>query len=364
MKIFLISALLTCAAILCAPALLCVEPAGNDRSYIEGTEVIINEERITYSEIDREVRKMTIAMQGQDFDEEELIQTIVHGLIRERLLAQLAEREQIQIDERKLDQLIEKKAEELGGESELIKAVFPLRMLTSGGMTIDDVRNSMKKQEKIRAVLQKKTAVYSIFVTPKQIKDYYKAHKDEWKLPAAIKYREIRIDYVPPGSDYKPANFREFKDREAAGKYAENILERIGGGGDFVKIATEESNSPWCAEGGLHKTADGGEFIRKESLLKFKTDFLFAQDRKNGDISGVIEGGEKENGAVAYYILKVEELKQERTISFEESQELIKVRIVADEQNRRREELLKKLYEEAYIYPEEFRKPWTEFSSQ
>jgi len=365
MKRMFVATFFLCAVLTIAPTLRSQEPVEKARAYKDGIEVIVNEERIVYSEINENLNRILLTMpQDQEVNNAELVNVVVHQLIRERLLAQLADREQIQIDEKKLDQLIEKKVEEYGGESELVQAVFPLRMLTNEGMTLDDVRGAFIREQKIQAIIERKTLIQSIFVTPKKIKEYYNAHKGEWVLPATAKFREIEIIYAPSENESKPPNCKEFKDDEEAKLFAEEITERIAGGEDFTKIATEESSSPWHKEGGLRKTADKGEWFKKDDLKEFLADFLFAEGRKAGDISGVIQGEEKENGEVSFYILKLEGYNPQRTLSFKEAQEFIKNQIVAEEQYRRREELLKKLYQEAYIYPEEYRKPWTEFSSQ
>ncbi len=365
MKRMFVVTFFLCAVLAAAPTLRSREPEEKTRAYKDGIEVIVNEERIVYSEINENLNRILLTMPpDRDVNKGELVNVVIHQLIRERLLAQLAEREQILINEKKLDELIEKKVEEYGGENELVQAVFPLRMLTNEGMTLDDVRKAFIREQKIQAVIERKTLVQSIFVTPRKIKKYYNTHKGEWLLPATVKFREIEITCTPKENESKPPNYREFKDKEEAKQFAEEITKRIAAGEDFAKIATEESNSPWHKEGGLRKTADKGEWFKKDDLKEFLADFLFAEGRKAGDVSGVIQGEEKENGEVSFYILRLEGYKPQRTISFKEAQEFIKAQIVTEEQYRRREELLRKLYREAYIYPEEYRMPWKKFSSQ
>jgi parvulin-like peptidyl-prolyl isomerase len=349
--------------LLCAASLQSQQEKPEPRSYIDGIEVVVNEERITQSEINAELHRIILSKQGQQIDEIKLINTVIHMLIRERLLAQLAEREKIQIDEKRLDEIIEQRVREYGGEGELIQAVFPLRILTDKGLTLGDVRNFFIRQQKIHAVVEQKTYVPSVFVTPDKIKQYYAAHKEQWKLPATVKFREIQVVFTK-NKDAGIPNFKEFATKEDAKASAEELLKRIKGGEDFAEIARKESNSPWYGEGGLHKTADGGERLKKEDVLQLMADFLFAEGRKNGDVSEVLQMKEKEDGETSYFILKVEDFQPERTLTFREAQEFIKARIVAEEQNRRLEELVRQLYKDAYIYPEEYRQPWTESSSQ
>jgi hypothetical protein len=324
---------------------------------VDGVIVVINEEVITVSELNQEILRIMHMMRNpEEADETVLRDGALRQLIDQKLLAQYAEKEKIEIDEKKIEEMVAERVKEYGGEANLVKAVFPLQALTREGLTLEDVKKEFRTQVKIHEIVQRKTTA-GIFVTPQRMLEYYESHKGAWALPERARFREIEIIYLPKDSKYRPGNFREFENAEAAKKFAEDLLKQIKSGEkDFAKSATAVSMDPWHEEGGLRTRMDGGEWHTRGDLKDYMVKFLFDEKTVAGQVSGIIEGEKKANGEVSYFILKLEERQPAATLSYEKAQREIIDRIVAEERAKKHHELLAQIYKDAYIYPEKFGK--------
>ena len=323
--------------------------------YVDGVVVVANEEVVTLGEVNQELLRYSRMFGGVE-DDDRLMRRAIDSLVDRRLLSQYAEKEDVEIDEASLDQMIAERVEEYGGESALIRAVFPLQVATREGLNIEDVKREFRVQQRIREVVRRKTAT-GIFVTPKMMFDYYEAHKNEWAMPERVRFREIEIIYLPGTSEYRPKNYREFDGAKAAEKFSEELLAQISDGEkDFEDVATHISMGPWHEGGGLRTRSDGGTWHTRDDLKDYMVEFLFDEETESGQISGVIEGEEREDGEISYYILKLEERHPAQTLSFEDAQREISARITAEERIRRQGALLLELRREAFIYPEKYRK--------
>ena len=325
--------------------------------YVDGVVVVVNEDVVTLGELNQEIMRMLRMLPNPNAADQDTMREIaIESLVNRTLLAQYAEKENIEIDEAGMEEMIAERVEEFGGEAALVRAVFPLEIVSREGLSIEDVRREFRIQRKIREVVRRKTGS-GIFITPQRMLEYYEANKDKWALPERVRFREIEIIYLPGGSEYRPTNYREFESAAAAKKFTRQLLEEIKAGEkDFESVATGVSMSPWHEDGGLRTRADGSAWHTREDLKDFMVKFLFDEETKDGQLSGVIKGDEKENGETSFYILKLEERRPARTLSFEDAQEEITARIMREERMKRRNAFLRQIHREAYIYPERFRK--------
>lgn len=324
--------------------------------YVDGVIVVVNEEVVTLGELNQEMlRMMRMLAKPQEADESVLREAAIRNLVNRKLLAQYAEKEDVEIDEAGMEEMVAERVASYGSEAALVKAVFPLEVITREGLSIEDVKREFRTQQKIREVVRMKTGG-GVFITPQMMLEYYEANRDKWALPERVRFREIEIIYLPKDSEYRPANYREFEKADAAKKFTEDLLAEIKEGGqDFVKAATNLSMSPWHEDGGLRTRADGGAWHSRDDIKEFMVKFLFDDNTKNGQMSEVIRGNEKPNGEASYYILLLEERQPAQTLSFEEAQEEINARIMAEERGKRTDALLRQIYRDAFIYPEKFR---------
>jgi len=137
-------------------------------------------------------------------------------------------------------------------------------------------------------------------VTPEEIKRIYDVQKDRFKVPKRVKAREILIKVEADD----PTNKIEEKK-----KRAEEILEKVKKTKDFAALAKQYSESATASKGGELGWVQTGSL---EAALQGP---LFSL--KGGETSGLLKG------MAGFYILKAEEVVDEKQRSFEEIKDQI-----------------------------------------
>jgi peptidyl-prolyl cis-trans isomerase SurA len=120
--------------------------------------------------------------------------------------------------------------------------------LTQEGMTMADLRRSLEKQMVLGQV-QRVEVFGKISITEAEERVYYDQHTSEFASPATVTLREVLIE-VPAASGGDPGSINVGQEEEARQK-AEQARARIARGEDFAKVASEVSNAPSKANGGL-----------------------------------------------------------------------------------------------------------------
>jgi len=156
-------------------------------------------------------------------------------------------------------------------------------------------------------------------VSPEEIDEYYKNFSEEFWEPRKVHARHILIK-VNPGA--------KTEEKKEAEKKAEEILSLIKEGKPFERVALMYSQDQATAKEG----GDLGFFPRGQMIKEFD-DTAF--DLKPGEVSGVVET------KFGFHIIKVEEIKEEKTKPLEEAREEIGEKIIKE----KTQDLIKK---EAY----------------
>ena len=156
-------------------------------------------------------------------------------------------------------------------------------------------------------------------VSPEEIDEYYKNFSEEFWEPRKVHARHILIK-VNPGA--------KSEEKKEAEKKAEEILSLIKGGKPFERMALMYSQD-------LVTAKEGGDlrFFPRGQMIKEFDDVAF--DLKPGEVSGVVET------KFGFHIIKVEEIKEERTKPLEEAKEEIREKLIKE----KTQDLIKK---EAY----------------
>lgn len=137
-------------------------------------------------------------------------------------------------------------------------------------------------------------------VTPDEIKRVYDLQKERLKTPKRVKAREILIKVAPDD----PADKIEEKRKKA-----EEILEKAKKTKDFAALAKQYSESASASKGGELGWVQGG------TLEEPAQSALFAL--KAGEVSGLVKG------TAGFYILKAEEVVDEKQKTLDEVKDLI-----------------------------------------
>jgi peptidyl-prolyl cis-trans isomerase D len=166
-------------------------------------------------------------------------------------------------------------------------------------------------------------------VTDEAVKDYYDKFITEFQVSSEVHARHILIRIEAGTGDSAEA-------KESARKKAEEILEKVKAGEDFSELAKKYSQDT----GSANRGGDLGYFERGVMVKPFEE---VAFSLTKGEVSALVET------TYGFHIIKVEDIKEARTLPIEEVAEKIKKRLV-DEKLRRvaREKMVKlrKTFEE------------------
>jgi peptidyl-prolyl cis-trans isomerase D len=107
--------------------------------------------------------------------------------------------------------------------------------------------NSIPEKRQIKyAVVDSSRLAAATQVTDQDLQAYYDQHRDEYRLPEQVKVSHILIKTPLPG----PGGKVDENAVETARKKAEDVLKQVKAGGDFAKLAQQNSDDPGSAKNG------------------------------------------------------------------------------------------------------------------
>ena len=157
---------------------------------------------------------------------------------------------------------------------------------------------SLKEQIQRKAVIQKlidQEVGDKITMTEDEAKLVYEEHTDDFKQQAQVRARHILIKVAPDADEAAKAEAR---------KKLEAVVEKVKTGEDFAELAKTHSEGPSNVRGG-----DLGFFGQGQMVKPFEE---AAFSLEPGKVSDIVET------RFGYHLIKVEEKKAERALSFDE----------------------------------------------
>ncbi len=151
---------------------------------------------------------------------------------------------------------------------------------------------------------EEKVAVQSV-----DLKALYQMDTDRFVEPKKVKARHILLKLAKTDPPEK---------EQAVKQRAEELLQKLKNGEDFAKLAAQHSEDSGSAE----KGGDLGYFKRGDMVKPFE-DAAFAL--KPGELSGLVRT------PYGFHIIRVEEVKEERTKPFEEVRNLLEQEVRQEE---------------------------------
>ena len=167
---------------------------------------------------------------------------------------------------------------------------------------------------------------------------YYEAMKDEYfQWGGQIQFRliDIVIDKVEPAESSEAGGQSK---KEVALKRAKEVLEKIGAGEDFAKLAQEYSDGHRAKYGGLWTPVTTGSLAAPHDELEKE-----AQKMQVGQVSGPIEA----DGHI--FIMKLEDKRDAGCEPFEDVQQRIEAEILFQRRKERFDEMISNLIRQANI---------------
>lgn len=302
--------------------ILCTSFFLSSQEVVEEIVAVVNDDIITLSEYEAEYRAryqmLRAQLQGKEFSKQHefLKRNLLNEMITNLLLSQEAGKKDLNVEDRirlYIDNL--KKEYSLESDEELARIVQ--QQFGNYDEWKKTLRESLLRQAVIAVEVHR-----DIVIDDAEVVNYYKLHPEEFKEPIEYKLKAIYLS-----TEMKSNDEVEAKKREISGK--------IESGEDFAALAAEYSDGP-----GKERQGDLGSY-KKGELEKSLEQAV--EKLEEGEITPwlIVRNG--------YYLLKLEERKEERLKSFEEVRKEIEEKLFTLEVQKKLEEYLKKLKEKSYI---------------
>ncbi len=243
---------------------------------------MVDGREITLEDVDGLLNRLIPGGMGdvEDVELKNLRLDLLNQIIEEELILQEAGRMGLNVS------MEEVMAEVAAFKDEYIGKNFEVEVMEAYG-TMQKWHDDIRKRILIKKVIE--TLSEGIEITEQEIRDYYREHRDEYKIPPRVRARIITV-----GTEEEAKEARERLKEE-----------------DFAAVAREVSISPEAERGG-----DLG-FFGKGSMPKEFEDVVFSLPA--GGISGVVKT------AYGYHIFLVEEKKKGKRKRLKELKEKIRV---------------------------------------
>lgn len=170
--------------------------------------------------------------------------------------------------------------------------------LKQEGMTMADLRRQLERTMLVQRV-QSQEIMQKLQVTDTELKSYYETHKEEFATTPSVTLREITVNVPTTAQGVNVAQ------DDAAKAKAEEVRAKVMAGEPFPRLAADYSDSGSKANGGLvgpmAKTDLSDELQKAIAGLK------------TGDVTPVLRT------ARGYQVIKIENLQESTTKSFEDA---------------------------------------------
>jgi peptidyl-prolyl cis-trans isomerase SurA len=304
-----------------------VPPARGERVLVDQVMAVVNHHMITKSELDRSLaptfKKLHKRFRGKAY--RELVASLEYKLlmkkINERLELEEAERQGLTVTDDELDHAIESIMQKNNFTSK-----WQLKTaLSEQGMSYRRYKQQLRKQMTILKLVNQEVRS-TVVISPDEVRQYYLAHRDKYRLPPHVTLRDIFLR-IPEGAT--EAQIQDIR------KHGEHIVRQLKRGDDFVILAGSESEGPNAENGGAL-----GD-LTKDQLLPELVQPAFTIPP--GQTSGLIQTS---NG---FYIIKVIKREDNSFRSFKELKAQILNDLTKKTTDKRLRIWLEKLREKSYV---------------
>ena len=195
---------------------------------------VVNQEIITFSEVEKMSRPLQVEIQTEDRLERrervhEIFRKVLDRLIEEKLIDQEVKKSGIKVTSKELEGAIEDVKRRFAVDQENFE-----KLLAAEGMTLEAYKKEIEKQ-----ILRTKMIKLAVKVEPtageKELRDFYQKHIDRYRVNESYRISHILF---PVPKDASLEQSREIRKR------CQKVLERIKGGEDFGEMVLLYSEDP------------------------------------------------------------------------------------------------------------------------
>lgn len=283
----------------------------------------INGKELDRTEFDKKYAKMTKAFTVRKKDLPEGLaqryrESILKQLIDKELLRQAIAKDGVTVDQAALDK-------EFGEYKKMFRTEENFqRYLKSSEVSIDQIKDNIKHNLSVTALLEKKG---NLAVTDAEIKEYYEKNKARYEVKEQV--RASHILFKVGKKDDKAKD-------DAAKKKADDVFKEASAkGADFAALAKKHSQGPTAPRGG-----DLSYFTKGRMVPAFEK---VAFGMKVGEVAKPVRT------QFGWHVIKVTDKKEGRQRPFDEVKESIDKLLRNKKSRKAKAELLKGLRAEAKI---------------
>ncbi len=250
----------------------------------------------------------------------DLLSDVLRTLIWNSLLAEEADRQLTEMEKQQAQLTVDRIVKDMIG---VAGSLVNLRQqLDQLGLTLEEEKRRRTETQMVQMLLDREVKQL-ISVRADEVRRYYGDHRSDFHQPKQVRIRQILIRYD------------DYESKAEARRVAEQVLEKLRGGGDFAHLAELYSHGPYSRQGGLWEFMEQGGFIGPVDEAAFSLGSV--------ELSEVIEG------PTGYHVIRVEDIKAERTAPFEEAQGNIQKQLYRERYRTRYQAYVQGLQQRARI---------------
>jgi peptidyl-prolyl cis-trans isomerase C len=282
----------------CAPA----EPVANVESQAKKI-VTFEGGDVTQGELDEFAEQSGVPKDDPRY--QATVQQILPQLVNVEVAKAYAQEHNITVSDKEVDQELAKIKEQVGDQArasgqDVSNQEAYEQALKQNNITEDQLREDIRENLPVQLVQERVTGAAE--PSDKEIQDYYEKNKE-----AQFTTPEQRcVGHILFNKDQK--------------EKAEDVKQQLENGGDFAKLAKENSQDPGSAENG----GDLGCLGKGETVPEFEQAAFGAEQ---GEIVGPVKT------EFGYHILQVTDIKPEQTRSLQEVESQIRSQLASEKQS-------------------------------
>lgn len=286
----------------------------------------INDEIITWDEVDAQIRGIKVEIGGEDLQ----LQTL-RKLAEERLFLQEARKAGITVNDSEVDRFVEQKKKEVGGEDKYEDYLAFIKR------TRTQYWNEIKRQIVVQRLILFKysewwrkpgsnSPVLQEDVSPQEIREYYLTHREEFQAIEWATLLRITLSYAGE------------KEKQTKKRLMDSLQRKLAEGSEFLVLAAYYSELRTEQHWRMDKLER-----RNDYFSKAVTDMIF-DDMRLGE-SRIVDDDQSLN------LLRLEERESKREETFEEAQIKISNSLIHERREQNRLKLRTVLLKQAYLWP-------------
>jgi len=293
---------------------------------VDGIAAIVNDEIITITEVRETMAPEAeqLVQQFSGFARDERLKALFKQTLTNLINAQLQLARARHLNLRVTDDDVNQQIDTLKKQNQVADEQF-LQLLKARGLTLETYKKQVQEGILVSKVVNAEVRSH-LTVLDSELQEVYKTKTDQYKIAGGQTVSHI-LFLLPP--------YPTEQDEQRLRAKAESVLQQLHHGGDFGTLARQYSDGPSAEANGLLGTFRPGELLPgfEEAVAQLRP----------GEISDVVRT------RVGFHIIRLEARQAGTMRPFEEVQEELKSEILRDKTERKYQEWLDSLRQQAYI---------------